>query len=357
MNHRITYVAAATVLALSASASLPTAIGKPLAAPQEGDRQIPRPTSAFGYQIGEDRRYLLGPDDALDPGEWAEWSMRLERLQEGDDGWEAHFSMAHDRMERLPDSLDPTDLITVNVYGNLVVNLDGFPLRLDYVQEFSLRGETISGDGVRRIEYQFDRRRKRFEKVVRVGKRDWDFNFGVAKYSHMDLEAPRGLYVFMPTALDCLGASRSACNDVDPAFGNPGLLSLVMPALLEESGGQRNFMFMLPSAIAVSPFYTMERSGDWVSYERDSIGNIARYFDERKLELGVSTEVEVGPRTMHGWELDMGGGVDKVWVEPEGRVLRIDLDTTYDIRKTRFIRLVFPSERFGTNEDPARECC
>lgn len=347
MRHRITITALAAIVA-TAAALLSVAVSA----------QAPAPEAAFGYRVGEERRYVLGPPDALDPGEWAEWSLRLDRLEDGEEGWLARFEFSHERMERVPGSGDPTELITVTVNGELTTNLDGFPLGIRFQQEFSLRGEVLSGEGTRRIEYTYDRKKKRYEKVVEVGRRDWDFDFGIAKYGELDLDAERGLYVFMPTALACLGSSSSACNEVDPTFANPGLLSLAMPTLLEESDGEREFMFLMPTAIPTSPFFASSGAGPWLSRERDSIGNLARYFDQRKLKLGASTEVEVGPRTMHAWKLDVGGGIDDVWVEPEGRVLRIDLETTYDIRADRHIRLVFSWEGFMTpNRDPAEECC
>jgi hypothetical protein len=54
----------------------------------------------------------------------------------------------------------------------------------------------------------------------------------------------------------------------------------------------------------------------------------------------------------------MGAGIDRIWIEPEGRVLRVDLDTTRDNSDERYIRYVFPSEAFTSpNDDPAEECC
>ena len=98
--------------------------------------------------------------------------------------------------------------------------------------------------------------------------------------------------------------------------------------------------------------------GRWISRERDNLGNLRRYFVEWKLKLEESEDVQVGPRTMHSWKVDMGGGIDRIFVEPGGRVLRVDLESTWDNTDKRWIRFLFPYEDFTSpNEDPAQRCC
>lgn len=320
-------------------------------------QEAPGPTSAFGYQLGELRHYRLGPLESLASGEAADWTIELERFVETPDGWNVLFAFTHDRIERVPGSMDARDLIGVNVYGSLLTNLDGFPLEIDFVQELSIAGETLSSSDVRHVAYAWDRSANRYRKNVKIGKRDWDFDFGAAKYDYYDEDRPRGIYVYMPSALGCLGSSRYACFENDPAFANPGLLSILFPALMDADRGERDFMFLMPTTVGAPPFVS-SGAGDWLRRERSGFEAVARYFDRTKLRLGISEEIEVGPRKRHAWELRIGSGVDRIWIEPEGRVLRVDLDQTYDNTDKRYIRYVFPSEAFTSpNVDPAEECC
>jgi len=335
-----------------------TALFAALAASALAGGQMPEPTQAFGFKVGEERRYVLGPPDKLDPGESAEWSISLDRFLETEDGWQVRFAFTHDRLERIPGSLDQTDLIGVNTYGTFTTNLDGFPMEVEFVQEFSLGGETMAGSDVRRVQYVYDRKKKRYDKELSLGRRDMDFDFGVAGYDRMDFDVPRGLFLFGPATQDCLGVSQVLCVEGDPAFINPGFLSLILPPLLDEPEGERNFMFFIPTT-ASSVLFVPTSPSDIASRERNSIGNLQRYFERYKVKLGPSVDIEVGPRTMRAWEMDLGGGIDKVWIQQDGTVVRLDLDTTYDARFERQIRLIHPFEEFlSPNKDPDnRECC
>jgi hypothetical protein len=350
---------AAALLVLTAVGSSSAAERAPAGAPpgETAQQDRPRPSAAFGYDLGEERHYRLGPLSALASGEAADWTIRLARFIESPDGWQVEFEFTHDRIERVPGGYNQSDLIGVNVYGSMRTNLDGFPLQIDFVQELSLSGETLSSSDVRRIGYRWDPDDRRFRKEVKLGKRDWDFDFGVARYDHYDEERPRGVYVYMPSALGCLGSSQFTCFENDPAFANPGFLSIVFPALMDAERGEREFLFLMPTTIGAPPF-VQAMSGDWLSRERSSFDSVTRYFDRTRIRLGASEEIEIGPRTQHAWAMDIGAGIDKVWIEPEGRVLRVDLDTTRDNTDKRYIRYVFPFEAFvSPNDDPADECC
>ncbi len=183
------------------------------------------------------------------------------------------------------------------------------------------------------------------------------------RYRNMDFDRPSGLYAWMPSSLACLGSSRGTCIEADPAFANPGFLSIAMPALFEHIDPEgdakkveREFMFFMPGGIPASPFRSVMGS-NWITRERDTFSNRDRYFDTWKLKLGSSSDVEVGPRTMHAWELDVGFGIDQAYVEPGGRVVRVDLESTMDNADDRWIRLLFASEEFTSPDDPAQQCC
>lgn len=332
-----------------------------LVAAVTGSGQAPQPTTAFGFEPKEVRRYVLGPADKLAPGELADWSLRFEQFEESGDQTLALFTFTHDRLERLEGTFNSrSQLLSVAVEGSLRTNLAGFPLLVQYTQRFAFDGDETQDSGRRTITFAYDDESRRYTKTIKVGNNDWDFKVAVPKHKHLDLDTPRGLYMYLPGALGCLGDSRVECVEREPALGNPGFLSLALPALeeLEDAEkAEREFLFLMPVGLSASPFLPVS-TGRWMSHERDRLSNIKRYFEFAKLQLKASEQITVGPRTMHAWEVDMCCGIDQAWVEPGGRVLRVDLEPTVFNPEERSIRYVFPSEEFLTpNADPELKCC
>lgn len=314
--------------------------------------------SLFGYAPGEERLYQIGPPDSLMPGESAEWSVRFARTRETENGLEADFEFSHRRFEVLTGSLNAAqEILEIRVDGTATFNRDGFPLQVRFQQQFLNRGERTAQDGRRSVSFVYEPDRKRYRKELAVGKQDWDFNFAIPGYDELDLDSQRGLFLYLPSSLGCIGSARATCVESELAFANPGFLAMVLPYLLEEEKTERDFLFFMPSSIGATPFRPVI-GGRWLSRERNNLGNQKRYFERWKLKLGESEEIEVGPRKMHAWRLEMGGGIDRIWIEPGGRVLRIDLETTMGNADKRYIRLVFPFEDFvSPNPDPAEKCC
>ena len=124
---------------------------------------------------------------------------------------------------------------------------------------------------------------------------------------------------------------------------NPGLLDIFWPLLVEEPDGKREVLLWKPHGFGGSPLGLIDVHR-WVSDEREMLRNRRRYFQITNVTLGVSTTVEIGRRSMHAWELDVGRGLRKAYVDPDGVVLRVDLERTPDRSRQRWIRLVFPSE-------------
>ena len=303
---------------------------------------------AFSFKLGEERCYRMGPEDSMRAGESADWVLRLDHFDDGAGvngarDVRAIFAFEHERFEFLRQALNTQRrFLNVSVEGELTVNLDGFPLELEYVEKHSIAGEEMSRYGRRFVRFSFDGRR--MEKQVRFDERNWDFKIGIASDKTVDLSIPRGLFTFVPSSVACLGdAYGGLCGENDPAFSNPGLLSLMMPALLEEEDGERDVMFFMPAGINVSPFQ-MIRIDLWVHRERDNINNLRRYFERTKMELGASVDIELGPRRFHAWEIEVSDGIKKVYIEPDGKVLRVDLESTMGNSRDRWIRLLLPSE-------------
>ena len=232
-------------------------------APQAGDY--------LGFDIGEERHYVLGPPDALQPRESAKWTIRLDRVDDEGGGRRLVFTLSHTREAPRSLSNQPVSgAITIaTVEAELTVNSYGSPLELSYT---SLRHIYDLGDEEFEVTYRHDH--NKYQKEVFVQGVDWDFAVPLIEHPNLDPLVPLGIFAYTPDAVECLewlvgitadrrigtldnsprdaGVTRVAydgdaavdlsplalCNErnTDPAFANPGLLSLVLPTLWEERG-------------------------------------------------------------------------------------------------------------------------
>lgn len=309
--------------------------------------EAPRLEGAFGFEIGEERRYVLGPKESLYASETAEWALSLERIEGTRDSPVAVFELWHERWEAIPGAFSfnaqsSRELMSVRVRGTLKVNLHGFPLELSFTDERQIGMERVADYGRRRVSFVFDG--ERYRKEVEFDRRDYDFHIAIANHDTVDLQEPSGLFVYHPGSLACLGDRETGpCGELDPAFANPGLLSLMMPLLLDEPDGEREFQVFRPAGIQ-APLYSRMRLQPWVRRERNQLNNLSRYYERFGVELGVSEEIEVGGRTLHSWKVEVGPGIDRFYIEPGGRVLRVDLESTWTNGRDRWIRLQWPAE-------------
>ncbi len=311
-------------------------------APGQSDR-------AFGYEVGEERRYVLEPERSLRPGESAWWSIVLHDIRGEGDDTRIIFDLEHERSELIRDLFGGSvgRMQVVEVSGRLTVNRFGFPERLVISEQHDLSGEMGSQSEIRTTLFTFDG--ERMVKQVRLEGREWKFNIAIASHDDLDLAVPYGLYPYVPTGLRCLGnpsspGRPSRCAEGDPAFANPGLLSLALPVMWEEQVNEKEFLFFMPSGVGTLPSGLMNMSG-WMRRERDTLRNFTRYYEKTDLEvMDYAQGVEIGPRTVDAWHLDGSGRMGELYTDPDGRVLRVNIEPHPVTHGKRWIRLLFPSE-------------
>jgi hypothetical protein len=305
---------------------------------------------AFGYRVGEERRYTIGPEDALRRGEIGFWSIRLDEIEGEGEDFKAIFSLSHERSTTYMDMLSQgkADIFFIRVETVLTVNAYGFPLKVVITEQQDLGERAIESD-LRTSIYTFDG--ERYQKQVRLSGRTWDFNVHIARHRDLDVEVPRGVFLYLPTGLRCLGRRtntieydpfeyREGCDWSDPAMGNPGLLSFVIPELWETDEAEKEFLFFTPVTMGTRPAGLINH-GQWLRMERDRLGNTDRYWSKAKLEVKELVEIEVGSRTLEAWKMDLW---NDVYVDRHGKVLRVDLDPNPQYSKDRWIRIQFASE-------------
>lgn len=305
---------------------------------------------AFGYRVGEERRYTIGPEDALRRGEIGFWSIRLDDIEGEGEDFKAIFSLSHERSTTYMDMLSQggADIFFVRVETVLTVNAYGFPLKVVITEQQDLGERAIQSD-LRTSIYTFDG--ERYQKEVRLSGRNWDFDVHIARHRDLDVEVPRGVFLYLPTGLRCLGLRtntieydpfeyREGCDWSDPAMGNPGLLSFVIPELWETEKAEKEFLFFTPVTMGTRPAGLINQ-GQWLRQERDRISNTDRYWEKAKLEVKELVEIEIGPRKLEAWKMDLW---NDVYVDRYGKVLRVDLDPNPQYSKDRWIRIQFASE-------------
>ena len=357
-------------------------------------------SSAFGFDIGEERRYVLGPPEALDPGERATWLMRLDRIR---DSGEAVFYLEHHRTG--PDSTTGTpawgEELAAGMDGELTVNEHGFPVHLEFTAYRSAYGYI---DDHYYVRYEFDG--VDWDKHANTFGKDWDIDLPIQGHRNLDKDVPIGMYLFLPDAFHCLGYrpsmariqspgpqratagspaspagggpsveryARTCEPDTDLGFLNPGLLSLAWPALIEEPSLDQQFLFFTPTGAVLFPgpatSVSIGGAGSGGASQRDGglerARDMSRLYANSRIDLGASAEIRVRGRRMDAIAAEIRGLVGTVYFDDEGKALFVEIDSSRlidadiyagnvfngalvnvnpDELERRHIRLMFPSE-------------
>ena len=267
-----------TVTALLAGPLLPAdgvavspAPGGTVAAAQSG--------TVLGFEVEEERHYVLGPPEALQRGESATWDIRLDSVEGSGRDLRATFTLTHAREapRALASAFRSGEVTHASVDATLVVNAYGAPLELTYVSQ---RHVYDVGDEAFQVEYLY--RGDKYEKKTSLQGTTWDIDIDLIQHANLDAAVPIGLFAFAPQSLDCmewlvgtLVTQRTGTGDVsptatartveqqgratvegaalaagqcyetntDPAFANPGLASLAMTLLWENRGDTELVLF------------------------------------------------------------------------------------------------------------------
>ncbi len=358
------------------------------------------PPSFLGFDLGEERRYVLGPADDLYLGEGAVWTIQLREVLA--DPPDAIFELTHEwsGAEYRSEPAIGT-LMGVSSNGELRVNMHGFPLDLRFQTVRRLYGY---GEHAYTVRYRFDD--GDFRKTFSVGSNDFEHPVRVRRPGSLDVSVPLGMWAHAPMALECMFARANAASGVapivmtpptagsstsptmsraplrfvdapecrEPLFANPGLLSLMLPTLWEAGTGELDFLMLTPAGDYGMPGAS---GGGGTSGGGSGLSGGAgtRHFDSQRatrpqtnseidnLRYVDRVRVEVGPRTLDAWRFEEMRAFDAVYVDDDGVVLRVDLSASVATAtapstpgrtsphepmmvddRGLFIRLLFPSE-------------
>jgi hypothetical protein len=339
--------AAVVAAALIAVLPIASATGRP-----HLDQDPIHARTFLGYQVGEERRYVLGPPESLASAEYALWTMRLESVSE--DAARADFSYTHERSIPLPREYANVHGPSVEVFveGSFTVNAHGFPL----VVELTARGSYYQlYDTSFWARYTFED--GHYLKQARIEGRDWEMTVPDRDHPGVDESIPAGMFLFFPSDLSCMippylarmsdiGQLRivQRCRTTELAFANPGLLSLAMPTIWESGSGEGDLLFFAPIGPELYPGVAAGFAGPMVANNMIGAGDPRNYFDRVRLRFGERETIEVGGRKATAWRLVPDDGIEAIFVDDEGKVLRIDLGSRPPRMRENWIRLQFPSE-------------
>ena len=271
------------------------------------------PREAFGFQLGEERRYTLGPERALQPGETVLWTMRLESLDGDPSDFRATFILESDslRFARSGNILDPDERTGDRTHVRLVVNQHGFPLQVHF--DRNREGSEVS--------YSHEEVRLTYEGEKYVVKNDLamgirEFNIQVPDSDYADPAVPRGVYL-------------------SPSV-NPGLLTIIYRTLSEPGLEKIEYLELRPTQLA-------RRESSYLSAfdrSRSSPGR-RRNLDREEYRIGDFLTIDVGTRRLDAIELRDPRVDGHSYVDPDGRVLKID---TRVRDRDAWIRMLHPWE-------------
>ncbi len=278
-----------------------------------GQARKEAPKEAFGFQVGEERRYTLGPERVLTPGETVLWTMRLESLEGDPTDFRATFILDHEslRYARNGNILNPDERSENRSRVELVVNQHGFPLRVTFNRDRDGSQVSYSHE---EVELTYEENKYLVKNPLAMGIRE--FNLRVRASDFADPTVPRGVYL-------------------SPSV-NPGLLTIIYRTLFEPGAEKFEYLELRPTRLA-------RRESTYRSpFGRDSSSpNRTRELGREEYKIGDFLTIDVGSVRRDAIQLEDPRVDGYSYVEPDGTVLKID---TRVRDRDAWIRMLHPWE-------------
>jgi len=297
------------LLALGVAAGDPPALGQqPEDQRPEYHAEVTAPQhQAFGFRVGEQRRYARGPERIFRAGEFEIWTIRLDEIHSAYNGMPLYtftygreVSLINPEDRELMDSFRATMSMTVNHYG--------FPVEIRYGGDALEESTTdfVNKHGLLRwlgSAYLF--------RAPEVG-RDHSFNFALPEHDNLNRGIPAGVFV----------------SETE----NPSLITI--PAAVFQALGltDMEYLSLRPNRIGRQQLRRPRRPGD-PSRRNDVVRG--------KLQFKEVGTIDVGGREYEAIKLESADSDEDIWIRADGALLMMS---------ARFrnwnghIRLLHPSE-------------
>jgi hypothetical protein len=282
---------------------------------------------AFGFRLGEQRRYALGPSSILRAGEFQVWTIRLDRIHDGPGL--ARYTFTYGREYSLLDERSG-QMSSVRAQMSVTVNQHGFPLEIKY----GSRDRDASTTDFARKNGVLSWRAGAYFFEPPEGAMELPFSVPLPEDPRADPSVPAGVFL----------------SETE----NPALITL--PAAIFQATGatEMEYLSLRPNRLGAQGRRRagggpggfgrggLSRGGmPGGSFNRD-LRNPGRRLARGKLAFEGVEQIDVGGRTFEATRIDSADSDDDVFIRADGALLR--LEYTFRNWRNAHIRLLHPSE-------------
>jgi len=311
LKHPILSVALATATLAAGSLPVPlSAQQKQQELPQYRAEVIAPQHDAFGFRLGEQRRYARGPQRIFKAGEFEIWTLRLDEITNARNGMPL-YTFTYGREVSLIDPGDPGRMDNLRATMSMTVNHYGFPVDIRY-----------GGNSLEESDTDFVNKRGRLRWLGSAylfrapeGVEETSFNFSLPEHDSLNRGIPSGVFL----------------SETE----NPALITI--PAAIFQAIGvtEMEFLSLRPNRIGRQQVRRRGRRGDPGGNRRTDVVR-------GKLEFKGLEEIDIGGRTYEAIKLDSLDNYEDVYIDNNGKLLLLEQD--FRNWTNAYIRLLHPSE-------------
>ena len=311
LKHPILGVALLTATLAAGSLPVPlSAQQKQQELPQYRAEVIAPQHEAFGFRLGEERRYARGPDRIFRAGEFEMWTIRLDEISRANTGMPL-YSFTYGRELSLINPNDRESMDSLRATMSVTVNHYGFPVEVRY-----------GGGPDEESATDFVNKRGRLRWLGSAylfrapeGVAENSFNFGLPEHDSLNRGIPSGVFI----------------SETE----NPALITI--PAAIFQAIGvtEMEFLSLRPNRIGRQQVRRRGRRGDPGGNRRTDVVR-------GKLEFKGLEEIDIGGRTYEAIKLDSLDNHEDVYIDNSGKLLLLEQD--FRNWTNAYIRLLHPSE-------------
>lgn len=262
---------------------------------------------AFGFRVGEQRRYARGPARIFSAGEFEMWTIRLDEVRNGRDGMPL-YSFTYGREVSLINPDDRARVDSLRATMSVTVNHYGFPIEVRYgggPPEESTTDFVNKNGRLRWLGSAYLFR-------APEGSDDFSFNFALPEHDALAPAIPSGVFV----------------SETE----NPALITI--PAAILQARGltEIEYLSLRPNRIGRQQLRRSRRRGF-----RNRRSDVVRGM----LEFKDIETIEVGGREYEAIKLESADSDEDVYVRNDGALLLMDAPFR---NWNGHIRLLHPSE-------------
>ena len=265
---------------------------------------------AFGFRLGEERRYARGPDRIFRAGEFEMWTIRLDEISRANTGMPL-YSFTYGRELSLINPNDRESMDSLRATMSVTVNHYGFPVEVRY-----------GGGPDEESDTDFVNKRGRLRWLGSAylfrapeGVEETSFNFSLPEHDSLNRGIPSGVFL----------------SETE----NPALITI--PAAIFQAIGvtEMEFLSLRPNRIGRQQVRRRGRRGDPGGNRRTDVVR-------GKLEFKGLEEIDIGGRTYEAIKLDSLDNHEDLYIDNSGKLLL--LEQGFRNWTNAYIRLLHPSE-------------